>query len=54
MRNWSRVLNLERKKVEIMSTVSKPDNQMDVDESSSDVDDNFDEYLDWRSKKAFK
>lgn len=51
MKNFSRVLDLEKKKVEVM-TIAK-ENHMEVEENSSnDEADEFDEYLDWRSKKS--
>jgi len=53
LKNWSRVLNLERKKTEVITTVNKdPTNADNADVSDDEAD--FDEYLDWRSKKSFK
>lgn len=51
MKNFSKVLDLEKKKVEVI-TIAK-ENHMETDENlSNDEDDEFDEYLDWRSKKS--
>uniref|UniRef100_A0A1B6EC79 ZNF380 coiled-coil domain-containing protein n=1 Tax=Clastoptera arizonana TaxID=38151 RepID=A0A1B6EC79_9HEMI len=50
MRNWSRVLDLEVKKEKVQSVVTKNTNE-DMDQESSDEGDDFDEFLDWRSKK---
>lgn len=53
MKNWSRVVNLEKKKIEIIQQVS--DIHMNVkeeDEDSSSDDVDIDEFLDWRSKRA--
>lgn len=48
MKNWSRVLTLEKKKVEVVSNLEEPM----VEEDSSVSGDEFDEYFDWRSKKS--
>ncbi|KAF2896661.1 hypothetical protein ILUMI_09510 [Ignelater luminosus] len=53
MKNWSRVLTLERKKTEVISTVNKETANPQNEQNSEDEDD-FDEYLDWRSKRSFK
>lgn len=51
MKNFSKVLDLEKKKVQVI-TIAK-ENHMEVEESlSNDDDDDFDEYLDWRTKKS--
>jgi zinc finger protein 830 len=53
MKKLSRVLDLEKKKENIIS-ISNSTKVMDVDdESVEDENEDFDEYLDWRSKKAF-
>lgn len=44
---------MEKKKVEIMQSSNKETANMEVEDSDSDVGDDFDEYLDWRSKKGF-
>lgn len=50
-----RVLDLEKKKVEIVSVSSEVKN-IEIDENEEDdVDENeFDEFGDWRAKKSFK
>ena len=53
MRNWSRVVNLEKKKVDVISQVVQQDEKMEESEESTDEDD-IDEFLDWRAKKAYK
>lgn len=52
IKNLSRVLDLEKKKVEIITT---KDNNMEVneDDSGAEEDLDVDEFLDWRSKGAF-
>ncbi|XP_055544699.1 zinc finger protein 830 [Wyeomyia smithii] len=64
IRNWSRVLSLEKKKEQVRSkTVSaleagqkmvqvKKEKQADSDDEGDDAD--FDEFPDWRAKKSFK
>ncbi|KAF5282095.1 hypothetical protein FQR65_LT14413 [Abscondita terminalis] len=52
MKNWSKVLTLEKKKTEIITTHNKEAVNMDQPESSGE-EDNFEEYLDWRTKKVF-
>jgi hypothetical protein len=53
MKKLSRVLDLEKKKENLIS-ISNNTKVMDVDdESVEDENEDFDEYLDWRSKKAF-
>lgn len=37
----------------MMSVNGKEEVKMECDDSESEVGDDFDEYLDWRSKKAF-
>uniref|UniRef100_A0A182IQX6 Zinc finger protein 830 n=1 Tax=Anopheles atroparvus TaxID=41427 RepID=A0A182IQX6_ANOAO len=70
IRNWSRVLDLEKKKeqVQIMKGTStstrsyaKIANSVDgtiklkiEDDDEDDDDDEFDEFLDWRAKKSYK
>uniref|UniRef100_A0A1B6K007 Zinc finger protein 830 n=1 Tax=Homalodisca liturata TaxID=320908 RepID=A0A1B6K007_9HEMI len=51
--NWSRVLDLEKKKEAVQSVLTKSISDNTVEESSGE-DDDFDEFLDWRAKKAFK
>ncbi|KAK6644352.1 hypothetical protein RUM43_000619 [Polyplax serrata] len=51
MRNWSRVLNLEKKK-EKVSTAPTGQIPLSSREEFSD-DEEFEEFLDWRSKKSF-
>lgn len=52
MKNFSKVLDLEKKKVEVITT-AKETQHMDVDGNLSDEEDqDFDEFLDWRSKKS--
>lgn len=51
---FCRVLNLEKKKVEIVSSVINKENGTTEMDESSNTDEEFDEYLDWRSKKSFK
>lgn len=51
MKNFSKVLDLEKKKVQVITTAKE--NHMEVDENlSNDEEDDFDEYLDWRAKKS--
>lgn len=52
MRNWSRVLDLEKKKQEV---VAVPANQAQTskEEDSSGDENDFEEFVDWRSKKSF-
>ncbi|XP_018330118.1 zinc finger protein 830 [Agrilus planipennis] len=52
MRNWSRVLTLEKKKTEVIPQVN---NSMlvDANEETSDEDVDVDEIFNWRSKKSF-
>lgn len=52
MKNFTKVLDLEKKKVEVITTAKE--NHMEVEEhiSHDEDDDDFDEYLDWRSKKS--
>jgi len=53
MHHWSKVNELEKKKEEIMS--KKMDNKECDSDDDSDVDEQeFEEFLDWRSKKAWK
>ncbi|GLV40969.1 uncharacterized protein CBL_04493 [Carabus blaptoides fortunei] len=52
MRNWSRVLDLERKKDVVKVTAEETLQETSV--ASSDDEENFNEFLDWRSKKSFK
>lgn len=47
-------MNLEKKKVEVISTVHDNIEQMDTVQNDSTDDEGFDEFLDWRAKKSFK
>lgn len=49
-----RVVNWEKKKVQVMSTTVNAEDDMEVDERSSVDEEDFDEFLDWRSKRSFK
>lgn len=49
-----RVLTLEHKKTEILPKVNQKAAQAEENDSPSDDEAEFDEYLDWRSKKSFK
>ncbi|XP_019877543.1 zinc finger protein 830 [Aethina tumida] len=53
MKNLSRVLTLEKKKVEVISVTNDSKQTGNEEEEEELDDDNFDEYLDWRSKKSF-
>lgn len=53
MKNWSRVLNLEKKKVEIIPTAKERDEELNEHDSSSEENLEFDEFLDWRAKESF-
>lgn len=51
MKNFNKVLDLEKKKVEVITTAKE--NHMEVNEDEfSNEEDEFEEYLDWRSKKS--
>lgn len=54
IRNWSRVLDLERKKVEIISATKATQMEVQAYDSSNEEDLEFDEFLDWRAKKSFR
>lgn len=54
MRNWSRVLTLEKKKVEIISATKTTDMEVEEHDSSNEEELEFDEFLDWRAKKSFR
>ncbi|KAI4460197.1 hypothetical protein MML48_6g00015779 [Holotrichia oblita] len=54
MKNWSRVINLEKKKVEVIGSINDNDEKMDVDDKETSGDEDVDEFLDWRAKKSFK
>lgn len=58
MRNWSRVLELEKKKKEVVEKekskpihLEKMDVTADSDDGSDQENDDFSEYLDWRAKR---
>lgn len=53
LRNWSRVLDLEVKKERVQAETYKSIEEMDQDSISDDEGD-FDEFLDWRAKKSFR
>nr|XP_008201451.1 PREDICTED: zinc finger protein 830 [Tribolium castaneum] len=53
MKKLSRVLDLEKKK-ETIITHTSGDKVDQEDDSNEDDNEDFDEYLDWRCKKAFK
>lgn len=50
---FHRVLDLEKKKETVHAVSVKSSHDKGVQESSED-DDDFDEFLDWRAKKSFK
>ncbi|CAB3367022.1 Hypothetical predicted protein [Cloeon dipterum] len=54
MRNWSRVLDLEKKKEEVDIKTAAADSikKEHSSDSESDVNEDFDEFLDWRSKHS--
>lgn len=54
IRNWSRVVNLEKKKVEIISATKATDMEVEEYDSSNEEELEFDEFLDWRAKKSFR
>ncbi|XP_052889676.1 zinc finger protein 830 [Anopheles moucheti] len=67
IRNWSRVLDLEKKKEQVKTMkgaifseggtnlLSKPGRTADDDDRDDDDDEEeFDEFLDWRAKKSYK
>ncbi|XP_034247307.1 zinc finger protein 830 [Thrips palmi] len=51
LRNWNRVLELERKK-EAVKAAERISMEVDADISSGEED--FDEFLDWRAKKSYR
>lgn len=53
MKNWSKVLTLERKKSELIATVNNDNVNRDLSEESADEVD-FEEYVDWRTKKFLR
>ncbi|XP_022919560.2 zinc finger protein 830 [Onthophagus taurus] len=53
IKNWSRVVNLEKKKVEVIGNVAEKDENMSVGDDEEVNEEDFDEFLDWRSKKSF-
>nr|CAD7453915.1 unnamed protein product [Timema tahoe] len=55
IRNWNRVLDLERKKEEVTQAgCTRSGSLDDADDVSSPDEADFDEYLDWRAKKSYK
>ncbi|XP_054283961.1 zinc finger protein 830-like [Macrosteles quadrilineatus] len=53
LRNWSRVLDLEKKKETVQAVATKGSSE-NAREDASDDEEDFDEFLDWRAKKSFK
>ncbi|XP_031333687.1 zinc finger protein 830 isoform X2 [Photinus pyralis] len=54
MKNWSKVLTLEKRKLELTTTTNTFEN-MDADLSEDSADDvEFEEYVDWRTKKFLR
>lgn len=51
--SFYRVLDLEKKKETVHAVSVKSSHEKGVQESSEE-DDDFDEFLDWRAKKSFK
>lgn len=53
MRNWSRVMHLEKKIQEVIVAEKTKMEKMEVDdgEDEDEIDEDFDEFLDWRAKK---
>lgn len=51
LRNWNRVLELERKKEAVKAAERI---KMEIDDNVSSGEDDFDEFLDWRSKKSYR
>lgn len=50
-----RVLDLEKKKEDAKNQKDSENTAtMDCDKASSDDEDEFDEYLDWRAKKSYR
>ncbi|CAG9858389.1 unnamed protein product [Phyllotreta striolata] len=54
MKKLSRVLDLEKKKEEVVAHTSESRNQVNYNENDEDVEVDFEEFLDWREKKSFK
>ncbi|XP_046740541.1 zinc finger protein 830 [Diprion similis] len=53
MRHWSRVLELERRREEVLEHVERKSAAVEEEVSSGDEAE-FDEFLDWRAKKSYK
>ncbi|XP_046475193.1 zinc finger protein 830 [Neodiprion pinetum] len=53
MRHWSRVLELERRREEVLEQVERKSVAVEEEVSSGDEAE-FDEFLDWRAKKSYK
>ncbi|XP_072378674.1 zinc finger protein 830 [Diabrotica undecimpunctata] len=53
MKKLSRVLDLEKKKEEVVAQTNESRNQNSSIDNNEEVDDDFDEFLDWREKKSF-
>ncbi|CAH0558958.1 unnamed protein product [Brassicogethes aeneus] len=54
MKHLSKVLEFEKKKEEVITVTSDLKPLEKMDEENDEAEDEFDEYLDWRSKKSFK
>lgn len=52
MRNWSRVLDLEKKKQRVISVPANQSQTIKEEDSSGDENE-FEEFVNWRSKKSF-
>ncbi|KAL0271758.1 UNVERIFIED_CONTAM: hypothetical protein PYX00_008754 [Menopon gallinae] len=53
IRNWNRVVSLERKKQEVIGTPVTPIQSIKQEDSSGEEND-FEEFVDWRAKKSFE
>ncbi|CAG9823858.1 unnamed protein product [Phaedon cochleariae] len=54
MKKLSRVLDLEKKKEEIVAASSEPKQSSTSEDNEDENLDDFDEFLDWRDKKSFQ
>lgn len=48
------MLDLERKKEEVVAHTNESRNQTSSDDREDDLEEDFEEFLDWREKKSFK